>query len=51
LNIIDHFEENYAARDIKLSAEDVQALENIFETDKISGDRYPNRHLQFNSKH
>jgi diketogulonate reductase-like aldo/keto reductase len=42
-----HFDENYAAKDIKLSAEDLADIDRIFRPEVVAGERYPGNHNTF----
>lgn len=42
-----HFDQNYAALNIKLSDEEIQEIEEIFKEDRVLGDRYINNHMTF----
>lgn len=44
---VQHLEDNLAARDIALSADELARLDAIFPPDKDTGDRYPGQHNTF----
>ena len=47
-----HFDQNYSALDVKLSAEEISEIDGIFQEDKVAGDRYHNNHMTFHhNKH
>ena len=42
-----HFDQNYAALQVKLSPADLQEIESIFAVDAAVGERYPGNHNTF----
>jgi diketogulonate reductase-like aldo/keto reductase len=44
---IAHFEQNYAARDIHLTAEDLRRIDEVFSINAPVGERYGGNHFTF----
>lgn len=45
----DHFDANYAALNISLTAEDLAEIDSIFKPDAVAGERYAGNHFTFKS--
>ena len=44
-----HFDQNYAALQVKLTAADLEEIEAIFAVDAVVGERYPGNHMTFHN--